>query len=175
MANPSGADVDTLADDVAGIHLDVGTGGEEAKSPWTAEEVEAFVGVRKALLEAGGVAEEFVRDNLLTIITMICKLRVDKAVGKYKDFLGIMTQFGIGMEDIDVDGTSDFEVCTPYWDRYKVQLFLTPKRSMSRSSPTRSACMSFCFIQLSPLRLSQVCGRDRQGSSIMWIAVRSSK
>jgi hypothetical protein len=72
---------------------------------YTAEEIAAMVATKEKLLK-GEVAEgetpaELVPpeqiDRLILAVTVLnCKLEPDKAAGKYRDFLGVMDQFGIG-------------------------------------------------------------------------------
>eukprot|EP01043_Picozoa_sp_COSAG02_P047574 COSAG02_NODE_4575_length_5203_cov_1.801528_3_plen_287_part_00 len=68
---------------------------EPEPEQFTQEELGAFEAVRVALL-ADGVAANMIGEAMLVVTCMNCKLRVDNAVEKYKEFLGVLELYGLG-------------------------------------------------------------------------------
>ena len=90
---------------------------EPEPEQYTREEAEAIEAVRRALL-ADGVAADMVGEVMLVVTTMNCKLRVDSAVVKYKEFLGVLEQYGLGTP-LDLL-TQSFERIDAFFPRFSI-------------------------------------------------------
>jgi hypothetical protein len=73
------------------------------KAEFTEEEKAALTSVRSKLLQTkasggAGYAERDVRPREVALVTLICKLRVDKAVAKFVQFMDVLKEYNLTMD-----------------------------------------------------------------------------
>lgn len=88
-------------------------------TPFTPEELAAFRNVKHELNSVEG--HEAISDREVVIFTLISKLRVDKAIGKCKDYLKILSDYSVQPKCLDPeDKTFDLTNCRQFLDNYRV-------------------------------------------------------
>ena len=71
-----------------------------AADSWTAEEIAAIKDTKRLLID-GGMEPGKISPLELSLCVMNCKLRPEKAVQKYKEWIASLEVFGIrGMDDV---------------------------------------------------------------------------
>ena len=77
----------------------------------------------KRRLLASGIAVARLGDREVVVTTMASKLRVDKAVAKFTDYLGILDEYHLdsgGGGFAEVEGGSSWDDLESFWHRYSV-------------------------------------------------------
>ena len=78
---------------------------EKLVNQFSKEEISVIAEVSKLLVKSekdggAGIAKEDVRPREVAMVTLITKLRVDKAVVKYKQLLDVLKQYGLSMSSL---------------------------------------------------------------------------
>ena len=86
---------------------------------YTAEELRCFRAVKLALL-ADGIPAPRISDTMLVITTMCSKMRVEKAVAKFKECSSILDEYALDPQGGGYDEIwkRDWAELEPFWSRY---------------------------------------------------------
>ena len=104
----------SVADTLAS--LKVADGSHDADDVFTPAEREAFACVKAQLL-ADGVPPSELSEREIGLITMIEKLRVSRAVAKYKEFMAELAKYNLSIATLHSDPTEPLD---RFWSNYRV-------------------------------------------------------